>query len=227
MLTIHAADLLLTGDRRPSLPGGAVLVDGRTLAATGPYEELAAAHPAARARRWPGVLMPGLLHPYGPLVLEGAYHPDPREADELGTEPLTGERLAALPMTETRWGAGARRGVRLLLAHGVVAVAGRPRRPAVLDAVQRAGLTVVDRPGRPDGPDGPGSPGRPDGFVGFDVLAGRDPAEVVHRPLPAPGTGADATFAVFDVPDEAALTVRGAATCVATVLAGRLLHRDR
>ncbi|WP_053913298.1 hypothetical protein [Streptomyces sp. TP-A0875] len=218
MLTIHAADLLLTGDRRPSLPGGAVLVDGRTLAAAGPYEELAAAHPAARTRRWPGVLMPGLLHPYGPEVLEGAYHPDPREADELGTEPLTGDRLAALPMTGARWGAGARRGVRLLLAHGVVAVAGRPRRPAVLDAVQRAGLALADRPDRPDAPEP---------FTGFDVLAGRDPAEAVHQPLPAPGTGADATFAVFDVPDEAALTVRGAGSCVATVLAGRLLHRAR
>jgi hypothetical protein len=37
----------------------------------------------------------------------------------------------------------------------------------------------------------------------------------------------DATFAVFDVPDEAALTERGAASCVATVVGGRLVHRRR
>ncbi|NEC25656.1 hypothetical protein G3I20_03470 [Streptomyces sp. SID8111] len=45
-------------------------------------------------------------------------------------------------------------------------------------------------------------------------------------PPPAVGEG-PAVFAVFDVPDEAALTARGAATCVATVLAGRLVHRRR
>ncbi|MEV5551445.1 hypothetical protein AB0L35_35860 [Streptomyces sp. NPDC052309] len=216
MLTIHAADLVIAGDRRPPLPGGAVLVDGRELAAVGPYEELAAAHPAARTRRWPGVLTPGLLNPYGPELLEAAYHPDPREADELGTEPLTGEALAGLAMTEARWGASARRGVRLLLAHGAVAVAGDLWRPAVVDAVHRAGLSVEQRFEDPAGP------------ATFDSLAGRSLPEAITLPLPPDGvTGTDATFAVFDVPDEAALVERGAGTCVATVLAGRLVHRRR
>ncbi|MGW2823283.1 amidohydrolase family protein [Streptomyces sp. NPDC001443] len=213
MLTIHAADLLIPGDRRPALPDGAVLVDGRELAAVGPYAELAAGHPTARVRRWPGLLTPGLLNPYGPELLERAYHPDPREADELGTEPLTGEALAVLAPTDTRWGASARRGVQRMLAHGTVAVAGELARPAVLDAVRRAGLLTMERPVPPAG------------APSLDPLAGAGSlAEVGVAPLLPAGV---ATFAVFDVPDEATLLERGAATCVATVVAGRLVHRRR
>ncbi|MER6404621.1 hypothetical protein ABZ918_08130 [Streptomyces viridosporus] len=216
MLTIHAADLLVPGDLRPALPDGAVLVNGRELAAVGPYGKLAAAHPAARTRRWPGVLTPGLLNPYGPELLEHAYHPDPREADDLGTEPLTGEALAGLAMTGTRWGASARRGVQRLLAHGVVAVAGDLGRPAVVDAVHRAGMGVERRFTDPAGP------------ATLDPLAGRSLREAIRLPLPPDGAdGTPATFAVFDVPDEAALAARGAGTCVATVVAGRLVHRRR
>jgi predicted amidohydrolase YtcJ len=39
--------------------------------------------------------------------------------------------------------------------------------------------------------------------------------------------GSAARFAVFDVPDEDALAERGAAACVATVVAGRLVYRRR
>jgi cytosine/adenosine deaminase-related metal-dependent hydrolase len=215
VLTVHAADLLVFGDgRRPPVPGGAVLVDGREIEAVGPYEELAAAHPTARVRRWPGLLTPGLLNPYGPELLERAYHPDPREADELGTEPLTGEALAQLAMTDARWGASARRGVQRMLAHGTVAVAGDLWRPAVRDAVHRAGLTVEERFEDP-----PGTPG-------LDPLAGRSLADAIGMPL-LPRPGLDATFAVFDVPNEPALAERGAVTCVATVVSGRLLYRRR
>ncbi|MZD53561.1 hypothetical protein GTX07_06895, partial [Streptomyces sp. SID5606] len=114
--TIHVAE---------ASPEAAVLVDGAHLAAVGPYEELAAAHPGARLRRWPGILTPGLLNPYGPELLEQAYHPDPREADRLGTEPLFGERARALlDSSPSARGASARRGVQRMLAHGTVAVAG-------------------------------------------------------------------------------------------------------
>ncbi|MEU0942664.1 hypothetical protein ABZ379_07670 [Streptomyces canus] len=140
MLTIHTADLLVPGGGRPSLPGGAVLVEGRQIAAVEVYDDLVAAHPSARVRRWPGVLTPGLLNPYGPELLEQSYHPDPRE--ELGSEPISGEALSALDMTDARWGASARRGVQRLLAQGTVAVVGPLRRPAVIDAVHRSGLTI-------------------------------------------------------------------------------------
>ncbi|MET7731320.1 hypothetical protein ABZT02_08110 [Streptomyces sp. NPDC005402] len=212
MLTIHTADLVLFGDGRPSLPGGAVLVEGRRIAAVEAYEDLAAAHPTARVRRWPGVLTPGLVNPYGPELLEQCYHPDPRE--DLGSEPLTGAALSGLDMTDARWGASARRGVQRMLAHGVVAVAGDLLRPAVADAVYRVGMTseerFEDRPGPPV----------------FDPLVGRSLAEAILMPL-LPRRGVDATFAVFDVPDEGALTKSGARACVATVIKGRLLHRRR
>ncbi|MFG3504780.1 hypothetical protein ACGF5F_04615 [Streptomyces sp. NPDC047821] len=197
MLTLHVA---------AASPGNAVLVDGATIAAVGPYEELAAARPEARVRRWPGILTPGLLNPYGPELLEGAYHPDPREADELGTDPITGERARALFRADpSRQGASARRGVQRMLAHGTVAVAGELRGRAALDAVRRAGLAVGHRP--------PTLPG---------------PASFSPRPLvllPGLTAGAPASFAVFDVPDRAALVRLGAGTCVATVLGGRLVHR--
>ncbi|MFI5758291.1 imidazolonepropionase-like domain-containing protein [Streptomyces sp. NPDC051569] len=216
MLTIHRADVLLPGRGDEPVPGGAVLVDGRALAALGPYEELAAAHPAARVRRWPGVLTPGLCNPYGPELLEAAYHPDPREAAELGTEPLTGEALAALEMTDARWGASARRGTKRMLAHGTVAVAGDLWRDAVRDAVARAGLSSEERFTDPPGP------------PSFDPFAGRPAEEAFLLPLRS-GAGADADFAVFAIPADgdpyAALAEHGAGSCVATVLGGRLVHR--
>ncbi|WP_405746274.1 imidazolonepropionase-like domain-containing protein [Streptomyces canus] len=195
MLTIHTADLLIPGDGRSPLPGGAVLVEGQRLAAVEVYEELAAAHPTARVRRWPGVLTPGLVNPYGPELLEQAYHPDPRE--DLGSEPISGEALESLGMTDARWGASARRGVQRMLAHGVVAVRGELRRPAVIDAVHRSGLTIEQRLADP---------------VGRPSLT----SESFANPLLPQ---AEATFAIFETPE---LT-----TCVATVIKGRLLHRRR
>ncbi|MBW5426005.1 hypothetical protein GKQ77_31335, partial [Streptomyces sp. BG9H] len=137
MLTLHVAE---------HSPEAAVLVDGPVVAAVGPYEDLAAAHPSARGRRWPGILTPGLLNPYGPELLEATYHPDPREADRLGTEPIGGERARRLFRTDpSRLGASARRGVQRMLAHGTVAIAGDLRARPVLDAVRRAGLASAQR----------------------------------------------------------------------------------
>ncbi|MGW6471867.1 imidazolonepropionase-like domain-containing protein [Streptomyces nigra] len=199
MLTLHVAD---------ATPGSAVLVDGAHLAAVGPYEELAAAHPDARLRKWPGILTPGLLNPYGPELLEQAYHPDPREADRLGTLPIFGERARDLlgggPSVR---GASARRGVQRLLAHGTVAVAGELRGREALDAVRRAGLALAGRPAALPGP------------------PALSPVPLVL--LPGLAAGQPARFAVFDVPDRAALVREGASTCVATVVAGRLVHRRR
>ncbi|MGP9019307.1 imidazolonepropionase-like domain-containing protein [Streptomyces sp. BR1] len=132
MLTIHA----------PSV-GDAVVVEGAVVVAIGPYSELAAAYPAARVRRWPGVLVPGLVNPYGSELLERAYHPDPREASSLGTEPILDP---SFPVDEARRGGSARRGVQRLLAHGVVAVSGELRSRVVVEAVRRSGLGVVPGP---------------------------------------------------------------------------------
>ncbi|MET9518416.1 hypothetical protein [Streptomyces sp. NPDC002994] len=213
MLTIHAADLVVPVAGEP-VERGAVAVDGTTVVALGPYDEVAAARPTARVRRWPGVLTPGLRNDRGGFLLEHAYFPEePGEFDELGRDPLTGDALAALRMTEARWGNSARRCTQKLLAHGVVAVTGPLLIPAVRQAVHRAGLTVT---GTATGT-GIGT--------GLDPLAGGVPlASVAASPLTV---GSRADLAVFDVPDEPALRARGAGTCVATVLGGRLVHRRR
>ncbi|MEU8960901.1 hypothetical protein AB0C89_04235 [Streptomyces sp. NPDC048491] len=209
MLTIHAAELLLPGDRAP-VPGGAVLVDGDRIAALGPYEDVAAGHPAARVRRWPGVLTPGLLNRHGTALLEHTYFPDdPFELDELGGEPITGAALAELAPNESRRGNSARRCTQKLLARGVVAVAARLTTPAVRTAVHRAGLEVVPMPDA----EGPAT---------LDPFAGTAPADAFRAPL---AVGAPARFAVFAVPDAAALAARGAGTCITTVIGGRLRHR--
>ncbi|WP_438292336.1 amidohydrolase family protein [Streptomyces sp. HUAS TT7] len=211
MLTLHAADLVLPGDREP-VPGGAVLVDGDRIAMIAAYEDVAAGHPSARVRRWPGVLTPGLVNRHGAALLERTYFPDdPFEVDELGTEPLTGAALAALGPSESRRGNSARRCTQKLLAHGVVAVTGPITTPAVRTAVQRAGLEVL--PG--GGVEGPSA---------LDPFAGAKPSEAFLAPL---AVGGPARFAVFAVPDEAALAAQGAGTCIATVVGGRLVHRRR
>lgn len=199
MLTLHVAE---------HTPLAAVLVDGASVAAVGPYDELAAAHPSARVRRWPGILTPGLLNPYGPELLEATYHPDPREADRFGTEPVGGERAAALFRADpSRLGASARRGVQRLFAHGTVAVAGDLRARPVVDAVRRAGLAVGQRP--------PSLPGPPS----------LSPTPLVL--LPPLRESSPARFAIFDVPNRETLVHAGATTCVATVVAGRLVYRSR
>ncbi|MDH6549474.1 hypothetical protein M2164_003702 [Streptomyces sp. SAI-208] len=174
MLTIHTADLVVPGDGRAPLPGGAVLVEGRRIAAVEPYEDLVAAHPTARVRRWPGRITPGLLNPHGPELLERSYHPDPRE--ELGAEPLTGEALSALAMTDARWGASARRGVQRLLAQGTVAVIGPLQRPTVIDAVHRSGLTIQDGSTEAAPP-----PLLPDAEATFAIFSGTECVATVIR----------------------------------------------
>lgn len=201
MLTIHA-------DSR----GRALAVKGAWIGGAGQLEDLVAAHPGARVRQWPGILTPGLINLHGNELLEEAYHPDPREADELGTEPLTGDALAALAMDDARWGASARRGVQRMLAHGTVRAACETlTNRAVRDAVHRSGLAVMGRIGRPGG------------TPALDPYASGIPVEFAE---PRERDSA-ARFAFFDVRDEAELAERGAGTCVATVADGRLVYRRR
>ncbi|MET8691999.1 imidazolonepropionase-like domain-containing protein [Streptomyces bauhiniae] len=199
MLTLHVAE---------NSPETAVLIDGPTVVAVGPYEKLTAAAPQARVRRWPGILTPGLLNPYAPELLESTYHPDPREADKLGTDPITGGRAAEIFRSDpARLGASARRGVQRMLAHGTVAVAGELRTRTVADVVRRAGLAVGQRPPRLPGP------------------PSLSPSPLIL--LPPLAQGGAARFAVFDVATRDELVKQGASTCVATVMAGRLVYRSR
>ncbi|THA72806.1 hypothetical protein E6P78_01310 [Streptomyces sp. A0958] len=214
MLTIHAAALLLPGGGHAPVPGGAVAVRDAVVAAFGPYGDLAAAHPTARVRRWPGVLTPGLLQRDAVRLLEEWYFPDPREAGALGTEPLTGAALDALGPEDT-WRAGSvRRGLHRMLRHGTTAVTAAPTTPpALLTAVRRSGLTVL------------GPPASTGGEPRLDPLAGAGAvADATAARLTA---GGRADLAAFDAPDEAALLAAGAVSCVATIAAGRLVYRGR
>ncbi|MFD5204084.1 hypothetical protein ACFWM7_28965 [Streptomyces sp. NPDC058375] len=216
MLTIHAAPLVLPVGAA-AVVDGAVAVDGDRIAALGPYEEVAAAHPAARVRRWPGLLTPGLRHDRAAELLTRCYHPDPRESDELGELPLWGEafeRIAAT-MDTTRRAGSVRRGLQRMLRHGTTHVVGPlgADDPALRTAVARSGLVQV----------GP-LPVR-EGVPALDPFAaGGDLARIAHGPLTV---GGRADLAVFDVADEAALYGGEPRPCVATVLAGRLVHRAR
>lgn len=210
MLTIHRPSL---GVRRtvdgPVEPGFAVLVATPHVVAAGPYEELLRADharlaraegdgpagpagwtPEVRVREWEGLLEPGRHEPDGSALLERAYWPDPREADELGSDPLTGEAFAALPMTAARLRQSARRGVQRLLARGTVKVEGPFTDPAVATIVQRSGMGVTS--------------------------LGDRAAELLPRLLEvAPVRNADFVVRAAD------------GTCLATVLAGRLVFRRR
>ncbi|MEV6161182.1 hypothetical protein AB0L71_04535 [Streptomyces sp. NPDC052052] len=206
MLTVHAADAV------HGVPHGAdcVAVDGGVVVAIGPYGELTAARPQARIRRWSGLITPGLLNAGAPALLEAAYHPDPREADELGGDPLTGDALTALGMDDARWGASARRGLQRMLRHGTTAVRGPFTRPAVRTAVARSGLRVHAAGPVPDA-------------VSLDPLASvAEPADAFAAALTV---GGPADLAVFGVRDLAELRTAGAASCTATVLGGRLVFR--
>ncbi|MEU5160662.1 hypothetical protein AB0G74_13780 [Streptomyces sp. NPDC020875] len=218
MLTVHTAGSLLPGGGSPAVPGGAVAVRGREIAAVGPYETVLAAHPDARVRRWPGTITPGLVHPYGVWLLEHAYHPDPREADALGSAPLTGAALTALGPDDARWGGSARRGAQRLLAHGVTVLAGTPVRPSVADAIARTGLTVLPTVAVPGGGAVP-EPGAVPGYGAPEESYAAvldDPRTAGTRAVGTRAVGVRADFAVFE-----------AGECVATVLAGRLVHRRR
>ncbi|WP_405432641.1 imidazolonepropionase-like domain-containing protein [Streptomyces anulatus] len=216
MLTIHAAPLVLPVGAA-AVVDGAVAVDGDRIAAFGPYEEVVAAYPAARVRRWPGLLTPGLRQDRARELLTRCYHPDPRESDELGELPLWGEefeRLAATMDTARRAGS-VRRGLQRMLRHGTTHLAGPldAEDPALRTAVSRSGLVLV--------PPSPARSGPPD----LDPFAaGGDLARTAGAPLTV---GGRADLAVFDVPDESALYGGGPRPCVATVLAGRLVHRSR
>ncbi|SBT88611.1 hypothetical protein GA0115233_1003133 [Streptomyces sp. DI166] len=211
MLTLHTAPLVLPVGAEP-VPDGAVLVDGDRVAAVGPYEKLAAAHPGARTRRWPGVLTPGLRQLHGRWLLTRCYHPDPREADELGTAPISGPALDELAPDTARMAGSVRRGLQRMLAHGTTHVGG-PFPDAVRQSVVRSGLREV-----PAGPS-TADPAHLDPFADGHGLP-----HTVHGPLTV---GGPADLAAFDVPDADALTAEGAGTCVATVLGGRLVYRRR
>ncbi|MFG3100153.1 hypothetical protein ACGFZL_06500 [Streptomyces sp. NPDC048182] len=135
---------MLTLHRPLANDAASVVVDGGHVLALGPYEELRAEHgERARVREWDGALVTGRFEPDAVRLLETLYWPDPREADELGLDPLD---AGSVPMTDARWGASARRGLQRMLGRGVTSVAGPFTRVPVERAVRRSGVLVADGP---------------------------------------------------------------------------------
>ncbi|SFE75759.1 hypothetical protein SAMN05216251_10588 [Actinacidiphila alni] len=123
MLTLHVAPLLrLTADGEAA-PDGAVLVDGGRVVAVGPMDEVAAAHPEARVRRWRGTIGPGLVADGVRVLLEETYHEDPNDPGR------------ARDRTES-----VRRGIHGLLTRGVTGVVDDLTDGDVRAAVDRTGL---------------------------------------------------------------------------------------
>ncbi|WP_306292955.1 imidazolonepropionase-like domain-containing protein [Streptomyces tsukubensis] len=198
MLTIHAADSVrLTWDGAP-LVEGAVAVSGDRVAAIGPLAEVREAYPEARVRQWAGVLGPGLAH-HGPLPEA----PSPRERVHAvlksGATAVTGAGL------DSELRAAAVRGGVLLLAGprtAVLAVDGRADL-AVFSAVSGAGTGAVSGAASSAGTGVPSGAASSEGSYGGPV--GGPDGGSVGGPDGGPAGG----------------------ECLATVCAGRLVHRRR
>jgi len=118
-VTLHSAPVVLTMTGEP-LRDGAVLVEGDRVAQVGPRAALAG--DAVRERRWPGVLLPGLVNahthleygpPFADLATSGL--PFPQWIAE-----LTRRRQG---MAEQDWQVAARGSAHLLVKSGTTAVA--------------------------------------------------------------------------------------------------------
>jgi len=170
VLSLHAADAVEPGGGRPAVPGGAVLVDGDRIAAVGPLDELAAAHPGARVRRWAGTVRAGRTEA---LVLpEGGGGADPRERGEAVRRQL--HAMLRRGVTAVDGGAVGTAG-----AAGAVGAVGAVGAGdgAVRSALDRSGLLRGPAPALVPGARADFAAFAPDGTCLATVLGGR----LVHR----------------------------------------------
>ena len=140
MLTLHAAPLVLPVTSAP-IPDGAIVVDNGRVIAVGTRAELAAAHPEARVRDWPGILTPGLVnshahtqyYDFGDLATSGL--PFPEWLHQMVARRAT--------FTDAMWQESTRRGLHAYLKTGTTAVADIVTEPVVLSAIARSGIRGV------------------------------------------------------------------------------------
>src|SRR5664280_631507 len=140
VVTVHTAPVVLPICAGP-IVDGAVAVEGERIAAVGPRADLQAAYPAAKGRRWPGILTPGLVNAHAHLQYT--------DFADLATSGLPFPRwivtLSARRQTfdDTAWQASARRGIHLALTTGTTCLADVVTNPAVLRPTARSGLAGV------------------------------------------------------------------------------------
>lgn len=135
-LTLHRAPVVLPVTSEP-IHDGAVLVDGDRIVAVGPRTSFG----EQRERRWPGVLMPGLVNAhahlqytdFGDLATSGLPFP-------VWIRTLTERRHT---WTASQWSESTRRGVHELLRTGTTCVADIVSDDGVLPVLGRSGLAGV------------------------------------------------------------------------------------
>lgn len=124
-LSLFAADVVVTNDsdNRDGEPlhDGAVLVEDGTVLEVGLRDELAAAHPRARERRWAGVMTPGLVNAHAHL--QYTEFADLASAGMPFDEWIATLQRRRSTWTTEQWGEGTRRGIHLMLRSGTTAVA--------------------------------------------------------------------------------------------------------
>ncbi|NYI05820.1 amidohydrolase family protein [Allostreptomyces psammosilenae] len=142
MLTIHAAPVVLSMvGGAGAVRDGAVAVEGAGVVAVGEEGELRERFPRARVRRWPGVLMPGLVNAHAHLQYS--------DFAELAAGDLAFpewiRRLSAMRarFDATAWQESTRRGIHALLRTGTTAAADVVTDPEVLVTTARSGLAGV------------------------------------------------------------------------------------
>jgi aminodeoxyfutalosine deaminase len=139
-VTAHCAPVVLPIEAEP-IRDGCVVVDGDRITGVGTRAELADRHPEARVRRWPGVLLPGLVNAHTHLQytdfadLAATGWPFPRWIRELTARRAT--------LTEPMWRESTRRGVHALLSSGTTAAADIVTDPVALLPTARAGLAGI------------------------------------------------------------------------------------
>ncbi len=138
-VTLHSAPVVLTMTGEP-LYDGAVLVEDDHIAAVAPRQALVT--DAVRERRWPGILVPGLVNahahleygpPFADLATRGLAFPE-------WIAELTARRRA---MTDADWQVAARGSAHELLKNGTTAVADVVTNGPAVTVVKALGLQGV------------------------------------------------------------------------------------
>jgi cytosine/adenosine deaminase-related metal-dependent hydrolase len=137
VLTVHTADVVLPMSA-DAIPDGAVLVDGASVAAVGPREQVLADNPGVRVRAHRGILTPGLVNAHAHLQYTD-FH-DLASTGKPFPEWLAMVAARRSTFDDAAWQSSTRRGIHLALSTGTTAVADIVTDPAVLPTLARSGL---------------------------------------------------------------------------------------
>lgn len=140
MAILHSADVVLPIVAEP-IRDGAVLVEGDRIADVGTRDALVRRHSAARLRRWPGALTPGLVNAHSHLQYTGFADLATSGLDFAEWITVMVRRRATV--TDQGWVEATRHGVHLMLRSGTTCVADVVTDVAALAPTARSGLAGI------------------------------------------------------------------------------------